>query len=247
MKRNIIFAAVMSLFMCFDLCARVTMYVIFTPSHERYFEEWFKPSLLDDYELVVQKIEQKCKQASFMQRGWKETVIQKVDLIIQAVKDNWNKVFLFSDVDIRFYRKTWEHIEPLIERHDIVIQKDAPSGTRCTGFFACRGNARTLAFWQKVRAYLANRMNSKESVGDQRSFNMVLRKNPRMIHCGFLPNSFMSGGTFTSKQWRPGHKLPVPKDIVLHHANWTSGEVNKIKQLEYVQDVVARRQKDTKN
>ena len=111
----------------------------------------------------------------------------------------------------------------------------------CTGFFACWGNERTLKFWQEVRGYLAAHLNSKKLVGDQRSFNQVLRENPQAIRCCFLPTTFMSGGTLTSKQWRPGKKLPVPQDIVLHHANWTSGKEHKVKQLEYVKQLVEQR------
>jgi len=33
----------------------------------------------------------------------------------------------------------------------------------------------------------------------------------------------------------------VPKDIVMHHANWTVGIKNKIAQLEYLRDIVKGR------
>ena len=76
----------------------------------------------------------------------------------------------------------------------------------------------------------------------RRSIRFMLRlKNPYRFRWGFLPKEFFGGGTLTGKSWEPGLLLPVPKKIVLHHANWTVGVENKLAQLAYVRSVVANR------
>ena len=39
--------------------------------------------------------------------------------------------------------------------------------------------------------------------------------------------------------WQLGDEVKVPADVILHHANWTIGMDNKIKQLEYVKSLVS--------
>ncbi|MFA5008208.1 MAG: putative nucleotide-diphospho-sugar transferase [Candidatus Omnitrophota bacterium] len=64
--------------------------------------------------------------------------------------------------------------------------------------------------------------------------------NPYRVKWGYLPKEFFGGGTLTGKLWSPGMSLPIPKNIILHHANWTIGVENKIAQLKYVRGVVEK-------
>jgi len=66
----------------------VKMFVIYTPSHEHLFWDWFFPSFEkynSDIELVVEKIDQTCPSATYQKTGWKDTTLQKVEMIIQAI------------------------------------------------------------------------------------------------------------------------------------------------------------------
>ena len=126
-----------------------------------------------------------------------------------------------------------------MENNDLVIQQDDQRGRLCSGFFACRGNQKTLQLWQDVLQV----METQEEVSDQGALNYCLIKcnNPYGVAWKFLPVTYFGGGTLTTKHWHPHDSLPIPVGIKMHHANWTCGPENKIKQLEYVARVVRAR------
>lgn len=222
----------------------VRVYVIFTPSHERFFNEWFKPSMPKDCELVIERIPQWCRSGSYGRSGWQKTMLAKVDLVIRGIKENWGSYFVHSDVDIQFFREITPGFERLIAIHDLVIQRDSPPvkgrpfGVPCAGFFVCRGNERTLQLWQEVRNYMI-----KHRVHDQRALlDLLMSHNQRIkVNWCYLPDSYMSAGTYLGHGWRQNQPFPVAEDIVLHHANWTEGMGNKIRQLRKVRDAVNAR------
>jgi hypothetical protein len=182
-----------------------------------------------------------------MSKGWTDTTLRKVDLIIRAIQENWGSVFIFSDVDIQFFGPIQEKILELIQDKDMVIQKNSPNGVLCSGFFACRSNEKTLRLWQDVKDTMQkNKLNS-----DQNSLNRCIKrhgkKNPYNVVWGYLPNTFFGGGTLTGHEWSPGMHLRVPQGIMMHHANWTKGIKNKIAQLSYVRKEVRKRKYASKH
>lgn len=220
---------------------KIRMYALYTPSHEVLKDKFFLPSIKDDFEIVLEFCEQSCSSAKFMQEGWTDTTMRKVDLIIRAIQENWGNVFIFSDVDIQFFEPMQDIILELIEGKDIVMQRNNPEGVLCTGFFACRANEKTLRLWQDVK----KTMQLSESYSDQNSFNKCIKKrskkNPYDIAWDYLPETFFGGGTLTAYKgylWKPGMDLPIPDGIVMHHANWTNGVKHKIAQLKYVRKLV---------
>ena len=77
-----------------------------------------------------------------------------------------------------------------------------------------------------------------------RSFELLPElKNAYDIRWDFLPECFFSGGTVMEKNWEPGMALPIPGEIIIHHANWVVGAEYKIAQLKYVRDLVRQRVK----
>ena len=222
---------------------KIKLYAVYTPSHEILKDEFFLPSLQDEFEIIFEFCEQTCPSAKFMSDGWTETTIRKVDLIIRAIKENWGSIFIFSDVDIQFFCPIQDTILIYMRDKDMVIQKNSPSGVLCSGFFACRGNEKTLQLWTDVK----KTMEKGGSYSDQNSLNHCIKrsskKNPYDIAWGYLPDTFFGGGTLTGCEWRPGMLLPIPHNIMMHHANWTKGIKNKISQLEYVRDEVLSKKK----
>ena len=218
------------------------MYLFFTPSHEQLFTEFFLPSLQDDYELVINRYEQISESAMYMQEGWNQTVIKKIEMIINACKKNNGEIFLYSDVDIQFFKPTREVVFNIMANPniDIVIQQDHPSGTACTGFLACRASERTLLFWLQVRDIMLENIDQHKGIDDQGAFNIAIHSQIEGLNIQwcFLPNTFMGPGMSIGTPWNPGNSLIIPKDIVMHHANYTVGISNKIKQLKYVKSVV---------
>src|SRR6266404_5466514 len=222
---------------------KIKLYALYTPSHKVLKDQFFLPSIQDDFDVVCELYDQTCPSAKFMDEGWTQTTMKKVDLIIRAIKENWGSIFIFSDVDIQFFCPIQKKILKLMEGKDIVMQKNSPNGVLCTGFFACRGNEKTLQLWTDVKKTMEkNCLNS-----DQNSFNRCIKRNaqsnPYNVVWAYLPNSFFGGGTLTGCEWRPGMFLPIPHNIMIHHANWTKGIDNKIAQLVYVRNEVMRRRK----
>jgi glycosyltransferase involved in cell wall biosynthesis len=235
----------------------VKLYTCYTSSHRALFDKWFYPTLQDDYDLIAKKFNMTYSNGKYMSRGWHKAILHKIDLITHAIKDNWNDIFLFSDADIQFFKKTENAILSCMADHDLIAQKDADdavgmntvpgfSGHLCTGFFACRANERTLGLWKAVRQQCL----SRKQHHDQYWLNHYLNgfqphkeDNIFGVKWDYLPPEFYSPGIHRGNrgEWFPGEELVVPGDIILHHANWTAEVRNKIIQLERVREIVAGR------
>lgn len=220
----------------------VNMYVIYTPSHAYLYEHFFLPSFKkycadEDINLVVNIVEQSCPTACFKRKGWKNTTLQKVEMIIDAIYKTWNYYFIYSDVDVQFFGPIKSEIEMLLQEHDLVIQKDHPKGTLCSGFFACKSNEKTLALWQDVY----QTMQTIEKYSDQGALNhcLIKKNNPYAIKWAYLPSTYFGGATHTGCSWSPGQCFFIPQNPKMHHANWTVGVEHKKEQLWYVQRSVA--------
>jgi len=232
------------------------LYSYYTPSHRDIKDNWFLPSFKDDFKLIIEEHAQECPAGKYMQEGWINCMMTKVDLIIRAVQENYGKVFIHSDVDIQFFKPVIPIIEKLIKGKDMVIQKESPRGTVCPGFFAAVGNKMNLKLWQDIKRELENQtekhdqdMLNNKLLRNAISFiqKCALKVNPSDkskcpnaydLKWNYLPDTFYSPGIRTGKIWNPGEELQMPKNIILHHASWTVGTDNKIAQLNYVRDIV---------
>lgn len=225
---------------------KIKLYALCTPSHEILKDQFFLPSMQDDFDIIIESCGQTCRTAKFMSEGWTQTTGRKVDLIIRAIRENWGDIFVFSDVDIQFFAPIQDTILALMQDKDIIIQKNNPEGVLCTGFFVCRGNEKTLQLWTDVK----QRMQTNQLQSDQISFNQCIKrhrkKNPYDIAWDYLPDTFFGGGTLTGRLWAPEESLPIPHGIMMHHANWTKGIKNKIAQLVYVRDKVCKKKMKSK-
>lgn len=237
MKKCFIFYAFITLFCITQSQEKIKLYAFYTPSHEILKNTFFLPSIQDNFEIILEFGEQTCTSARFMNEGWIDTTLHKVDLIIRAIEENWNEIFIFSDVDVQFFAPIENIIIDLMKDKDIIMQRNNPEGVLCTGFFACRGNEKTLRLWKDVKKM----MQKNKIYSDQISFNRCIKKkskkNPYELTWDYLPSIFFGAGTLQAHPgylWTPGKKLNIPSGIVMHHANWTRGIKNKIAQLKYV-------------
>jgi hypothetical protein len=209
----------------------IPLYTLCTPSHRELKERFFLPTLPGGLKLHM--LDHASEGVGLiMDPGWRATIVRKVEWIIEAVEQHWNAFFLFSDIDVQFFGPIGEAILEAAERFDISFQRDTPSSL-CTGFFVCRGNDATLDLWRKVLDRVRETNGFKH---DQESIQQ--RIGGSAVRWGFLPLTFFGGGTLTARIWNPGDELPVPDGIVMHHANFTCGVPNKIKQCEYVRGKV---------
>lgn len=245
------------------------LYVVYTASHAKLYHEWFLPSLKDPFDLrVCEMDEQFSTTGNYMSEGWIKTMQVKVDLILNAIRENPGKIFFHSDVDVVFFKPIQNELEQFMRGSDMAVMRDSQEGHLCAGFFAGRGNERMLKLWSAIRENLV----PGASMHDQHWLNeFLLRRgnfisaklkgmasrilswglfprhaanpllsNPFGVRWRYLPDSYRCPrGTF----WQPNEPLDVPQNIAVHHANWTVGIENKIAQLQYVCDVVEKRKK----
>ncbi len=211
----------------------IKLYSFYTSSHKILKDKWFGPTIKDDFEVIIDCYKQDCPSGVYMTAGWKKSMGRKVNLILRAIEENWGKIFIYSDIDIQFFRSMKRHILKAMKGNDMVFQRDRPSGTVCAGFIVCRANEKTLRLFKAIRQYMID-----NDLSDQKTLNHLLRKTDLFtdIKWAHLPETFFAAATLLHEKpnWYPGKVLKIPRDIILHHANWVGGVQRKIAQLSYV-------------
>lgn len=234
----------------------IRLYCLCTPSHERLRDDWFLPTLKDEFRICQHYLRQD-GQGSYGDTSFRSAVRGKVDMIERAIERNWGRVFVVADVDIQFFGPIADLVLDAIQEKDMVTQTDGPTG-HCCGFMVIRANDITRAFISRIQAMLEY----DRFLTEQPAFNSALKEFE--LRTGFLPDIFFGPGSFlytrgvrtthdafpsswlrvenpTHPVWVPGSELMVRQNIVMHHANYTIGVENKIAQLEHVQKVVEDR------
>jgi len=216
--------------------SKIKLYALCTPSHEILLYNWFLPSFQDNYELIIENYSQECPTAKFKSYGWIKTTLKKVELILQAIEENFGSIFIYSDLDIQFFKSTEKILLSFLKNNDFLIQRNSPSGEMCTGFFITRANEKTQRLWQKTYLIM---LNSQGKISDQEAFNKAAKilTKQKKIKWNYLPNTFLTGYYVLKNE--------IPKDIILHHANYTVGIENKILQLRKVNNIVNYCKQDT--
>jgi len=221
----------------------IKMYTFYTSSHVKLKDIWVNSLKDENIERIIKEFPQECKSGKLFSKGWKEAMLRKVDMILEAIRTNWGDVVIYSDIDIEFFQPIGEKIMELIGSKDLVIQRDTPSGMVCAGFFALRANERTQSLWKGIRNYMI----THNERSDQKTLNKLLRKNndntvnPYGVVWDYLPKEFLGGATLTGVGWKVGKKLFIPSDIAMLHANWAGGIEGKLALLSYVRGVVEKR------
>jgi hypothetical protein len=232
------------------------LYTIVTPTHQSLCDEWFLPSLQDEFLIEARRVgqigsetEHRCGTVSF-----NRTMVEKARLILEAIEENTDRVFIYSDVDVQFFAPTEQIIDGVMDGYDVACQLDAPltmgrdvhpdfSGHLCAGFLVCRANERTHALWRDIVRYVEDRPDRH----DQHALNELLNGltgkeigNAYGVRWRYLPPCFFGPGPQLGRTWEPGQPVKVPQGTVMHHANWTIGVVNKLAQLRAVREIKRR-------
>lgn len=212
------------------------MYCMYTPKFKNLFQDYFLPSLKDDFELVVNECPQDCFSGNFRNEGWNKTMLNKLKLLQEAILENWNQVFFYSDIDIVFLKPILDISLEILGNNDFVVQQGWPKDRLCAGFFVMRGNEKTLQLIKN--AY--NLLNENLCVDDQVALQQVLDEfNPGAITWKFLPSKQFPNGRRVLKQ-TTGHyskysEIELNDSMVLFHASCCVGLENKYHFLRRVQ------------
>lgn len=175
----------------------------------------------------------------------------KIQTILQAIEENWGNIFIFSDVDIIFLSKFDYLVPQMLASKDIVFQagvfacRIGPEAQkpRNTGFFIACGNEQTKAFWQQALALLSPDNRYLDPIVNRL---LASRAVPTLAD-GYLPLECFHPGLRSEHPWQPGDEIKLPKKLMIHHACYTAGLDNKMKQLDYVLEKVFNRSKSDLN
>lgn len=205
----------------------MNLYTIYSPSHKTMYEDFFLKTIPNEFDVISKEIDQDCPTGEFYQEGWDKTCYSKVELFIQACEENLGKHFVYSDVDVQFFGDIKETLLQEIGDFDIACQNDT-GHYYCSGFFICHANERTLN--------LFNEMKKNYVKEDQTTLN----NNIHLVKSKFLSHKFFTVGHSLGAPWI-GQNFQIPKDVLVHHANYTVGINNKVNLMKIVREAIEKK------
>lgn len=212
------------------------VHTFFTPSHQILFDDWLNYSAkthgIQIYPFL--NFDQLCTTGSFGDDGWRATQLKKVENYISIFENNNDsEIIVGTDADVQFIRPCENQLIEFLGNYDISFQENV-GGKICSGFFVARCNSNVIDFFKKVSNSLKNEISkSSEGGGEQYEMWKLIESGNHSANIGMLPKNEI---------WNPRTKytelseLVIPDNMLVHHANWTHGLDNKIKQLAYVRE-----------
>lgn len=245
------------------------IYTLSTQSRSVFKDRWFLPSLNalpDKFELIVTSDSRRQDAPAYGTSEFNRVMETKTDLLVDAIRQCWGQVFLYSDIDVQFLQSFQARIPALMGENHLVAQRDSPQGHLCAGFMMLKADWPVLNLFQEIKLQLSRQSNLddqaalnheliKSGVPEERrglrydelvteaysragnSFSALTNiPNQFGLKWNYLPATFFGAGTESGKAWKPGDEISVPDDAIMHHANWTEGLENKLAQLEHVRE-----------
>lgn len=217
---------------------RLKVCTIFSPSHLLFYKKFMNSyPYQEGVELVVNYLPQECT-GEYECKDFYKPMARKVDFIIKQLKTlQTDEYLMYTDCDVVFYKPFRDDIIKCLECSscDMLFQHDGIS--LCAGLFIARRSDSVIQFFEAVKEA------TKQYNNDQTALNMLIRSFP--VQFGVLPDRYYTFGTRNARieggvqRWEPDiTDFFVPNDIILHHANWTSGEENKLKLISKVKEMI---------
>ena len=160
----------------------------------------------------------------FATAGYLECLQQKVRLVTASLREHSGELVVWSDVDIVFFDPaTPDDLRRLMESSgcDLLFMREGRTGATVNGgFYVCRANERTVAFFEGVSLYLT----AHPTLLDQDAINHTLPGSESRLRWGHLPSGY----------YARTHGWPPPRRLTCYHANETTGADNlqqKIRQF----------------
>lgn len=206
---------------------KIPLFTYYTESHKILFERFFYPGYLEhlsqDFDLIVAKGEQLCS-GSYKQTNWDLQLRDRAICVNEFIQTAQSKYFLFSDVDILFYKNVKDELLEEIKGFDLIFQDDSFKEVPinfCCGFYFGRINKTTKAFFKRMTTEYI------DDLDDQENLNLRLSRS-KGIRYKSLSRRF-----YNLRSWRPGNEIKYPDfPIVMYHANFAVGVANKLFLLE---------------
>ena len=246
------------------------VYVPCTSSHRPLLDDWLAPSLDAAFELEVVEWPQLAPTGAHGDAGFQRLLRAKAALFRDLAAAG-GPPFLLADADIQLFGLRPERLRALLGDRDLAFQRDEAAGRANSGFVVVRPGAGVAALAARVldgidrrnahdQGELNRALGLRRSARRRRRWNRWIsahpivghtpqchtlrrsgRSRPEGVRWRYLPRSFFTPGLSRLALWRPGDPIRPPRDIEMHHANWTIGIHDKIAQLEAVRRAVLRR------
>jgi hypothetical protein len=221
------------------------IYTSFTESHKPFFDNYFLPTYKKanknkDFSLYVSEMEQKSNTGGYSTYGFRQSTSDKLEVIMKAIDDNMGERIIYCDPDIQLFDGftddilKYKDLEPEV---DVFCQCDTPKCPEnvilCTGFMV-------MTCSEKLKKVFENSLlHIDKFEHDQYAFNYFGRKN---LNWRIFPEDKYYTIAYNTGNvvWNGEEYKDIPKNILMHHANWTVGVNNKIKLLDYIKRELSR-------
>jgi hypothetical protein len=189
-----------------------------------------------DLELICKISEQFCSTGNYMESGWKETMIEKDEFIIQSLENaKPNEIIIHSDIDIQFFKNINENFNfSIFDNYDILCQADGPN-TGCFGFMMMK-NTENLKNMFKNILHIIKMQNDDtiQQLNDQSVLNQIYKQfnvNLGLLDYRFFSNWMtynLNNSKFLFPDFNSVDSSNIPSNLILHHANYVIGVQTKI-------------------
>lgn len=210
----------------------------FEEMYLRHFIRSFNKLNLDqEFDLEVHRLD--WQYGTYGETQYKSSYRKELDNIIGIVEANLGRVIVWTDVDIHMYRNPFSEIEKHLADCEVACQMDSDT-VYCTGFQFFVASPAIVRF---LRDWAALDDSSTEWSSGQESFNVQILKSE--LRWKKLPIEYWTVGLSGKKEVWDGVSvlsLPAPpKEIILHHGNFTVGRDRKILMMDVIQRDVERK------
>lgn len=217
----------------------MNIHVFFNDGQKILFDDFFKPSIKDDWNIVVHRISNIPKDADFGTSNFKKIIYEKISVLVEDILPSESKNgFILSDIDIQFFKSCYSIINESLKKHEIVFQKEGKDTSAInTGFIAMKPTKNVIDFWTNIKESLYSKLESEDFINEQALANSLIDNPSIKLNWGIFPSEFWA---FSNLEYRP--KKKNIKNIYLHHANCTDPHDNKdsltlkIEQIELVKE-----------
>jgi len=201
---------------------------MYTPDFELLYKDYFLPSIKDDFKIVAKTFPQDCPNGNFATSGWDKAMLHKLELLEEAIEDNWGKIFFYSDIDIVFLKPVLKDVLEEMGDKDLVIQHGWPRNGICAGFFAMRGNEQTHKLVKTSRLLLSSTVFKDDQTALEGVLNNCMEGE---ISWSLLPSDKFPNGRKvmrqTNGQYTSDSDIIVNPSALLFHATSCIGLENK--------------------
>jgi hypothetical protein len=217
------------------------IYTLLTESHKEFFDRFFLPSYKKinkdkKFSLYLCESKQLGERGEYGEKGFRETMADKVKMVMKAIEDNMGEFIIYSDIDVQFFEGFEDDIFKYDDKNvDIYAQNDTPKCPEnvilCAGFMKINCNQKTLNVFDetlKIIHYFEH---------DQYAFNYLKNK----VNWSILPEDkyYTIAYNTGNDLWRGETYDNIPKTILMHHGNWVGGIKNKLKLLDYIKNEIS--------